>query len=219
MAKLNPHELFIKTFRTFNLERYKDSRVDKPRFQGLQLSEVELGAMTVAEGGQTVTIGTLSSASRRFTATEQSFIKAHIGDTGVSAVLSTAYPYEDVVTMKALSEPGLVAYMNTGNTKVLVAVVFSEGNTGVEADVLLEVQSILTLACNYEIGAENISITASGTADVWNVHVNCDTIYADILAVRSEVPTLDIPVTDYGSLAAEMVVPNPYPPEEVPAPQ
>lgn len=219
MAKINPKQLFVDAFRKYNLERYKDSRVDKPRFQGLQLSEVTLGTITVVEETNVATIDLVSSESRRFNAAMQTFIKAHIGDAGISVINSAAYPYEDIVTMKALSEPGLVAYMNTKLDKVLTAVVFSESNPGELDDVLLEVQSILTVACNYTIDPTDISVTVTEDPKVWKVAINCETIYSDIIAVRSEIPVLDIPETDYGALAVPLVVPNPYPPVEDPGPQ
>lgn len=212
MAKTNPRQLFVTAFKNFNLTRYANSRVDKPRFQGLGMSELAFGELTVDEETRIGTFATIESESRRFTALNQSFTQATLNDAGIATVQSVNYPYEDVITMKALSQPGLTAYMNEDLTKVLVAVVFSEANTGTLEDVQMETQSIITLACNFEIDPTEIVVTTTEDPKVWKVVVNNEIIHADIIAVRSELPVLDIPVTDYGLLATEIVVPNPYPP-------
>lgn len=220
MAKINPRQLFVDAFKDFNLVRYANSRVDKPRFQGLQLSELTFGVPTVEEGTHKITFDLISSDSRRFNAVNQSFIKANIGDVGISEVLSTDYPYEDVTTMKALSEPGLAAYMNADQTKVLTAVVFSEANLGTIEEITDEVQLLLIAACKYTLAPEKITVKTTSDPKIWEVVLDCETIEADIIAVRSEMPVLDIPVTDYGPLAEELPVPNPYPPvENPPTPQ
>lgn len=223
MAKINPRQLFVDAFKTFNLTRYANSRVDKPRFQGLQLGEITFGktSRTGLGDGEIMKYKTLSSDSRRFTAIDQSFIRANIGDKGISNVLSTDYPYEDITTMKALSEPGLAAYMETDLSKVLVGVVFSEANSGTLEDVTNEVKLILMEACNYTLEENQITVLETDPpSNVWNVNIDCETIRGEIIAVRSEMPVLNIPVTDYGPLSEEIEVPNPYPPTDpLPEPQ
>ncbi|UYE93547.1 hypothetical protein [Shewanella phage FishSpeaker] len=216
MAKTNPRVLFFQAFKAFNQQRYAGSRVDKPRFQGLQMSELVFGNLKRTPETQTVVIDTITSASRRFNAVNQSFIRCQLSDAGIAAIKSTGYPYEDITTMKALAEAGLNAYMNPAQDAVLIAVVFPESVADDPAEITQVVETTIIDACNYEIKPEEITVSATEDPKLWTVSVDSEIIYAELIAVRSEMPVLDIPATDYGHLSTPIQVPNPYPPVQGP---
>lgn len=212
MAKIALNQLFLDAFIKYNEQRYADSRVDLPRFQGLELSEVVFGKVTNQQN-HTATITELTSETRKFVGTDQAYTKAYIVDEGISVVLSTDYPYEDVVTAKALSAPGLTVTVDDPETptKVNALLIYPAEMAEDEATILGWVQTTLKDACNYELTDDMINVIGNGDG-TWTSYVISEMIYGDILTVKSEVPILDIPATDYGELGEPMVVSDPYPP-------
>lgn len=218
MAKIALNQLFLDAFIKYNEQRYSDSRVDLPRFQGLELSEVVLDDIISTEDSNIATIMDLSSETRKFVGTSQAYTKAYIVDSGISVVLSANYPYEDVVTAKALSAPGLTITVDDPEnpTKVVALLIYPAETTEDAGTILGYVQTTLKEACNYELLDDMITVSDNGDG-TWTTLITSDMIHGEILTTKSEVPILDIPATDYGDLGEQLEISDPYPPvPEVP---
>jgi hypothetical protein len=180
-VKLLPLLLLLGPFVAKNQAIYKDKPEMLAKFDGLTLEDLEIGAVTKANGIHSAHV---QSSSRGFTSgPDQKWRPASVHSEKVLD-LTVAEPLESKAAVEALTAPGVYAYLaEDGSMKHIVVIA-----AGTAAEIQAADASVaLYAALRYDIPADQIAL-GDGV-----ISVNGDTIVGDVEYVLAAVPvaTLD----------------------------
>lgn len=161
------------------LEAYKDQPTELVHFQGLALTDLQIGTVTRAAGVHTADI---NSTSRNFTGPKQTWKPASV-HSETAFTLTTEEPLEDKAAVEALTVPGVYSYMDDAAAMKYIIVLPTHTVSG---DQLTAAKTAAKDALNYDLPAGQFVAGAAG-----HVLVSGDAIYGEVeYVLAAEAPVV-----------------------------
>ena len=193
MALKTHMALFVERFATYNLDRYANNPIMRPRFIGLRENEITVTEIRHLEDERRTS--TVSSFARNFYGIEQDWYPADAATDLELYRLKNVTPLADWTAVLDQEQPGIYSYLKAGVPTVAVVIPYETPDAGIS----VTAEAVVRAYINYDIPTvyvETNSLVVTCVGETWN---------GKVAWARGKRSIRIIPPTDYGVLG------EPYP--------